>query len=373
MEIKNKFLSLDALRALSALVVAYGHSRALMILPSAKIADLSILNKALYFLAGFGPQAVMIFFVLSGFFITRSIFKSKSGYTFTLSEYFLARWVRLTVVVVPALLITLLFDSIGLRLFLENSIYGGGIVELESIDISGQLNLKNFVGNLFFLQKMYCDTFGSNGPLWSISYEWWFYVLAPLFFGSIGILKITDRKINRTLSILLLLLVSSFIAIGNPSILLYFFYWLFGSLAYYLPLKIKRIKGKFIHLSIAILLVLVTASLSRLRLIDLKVADFLISISVFYLVYVLQYVNFNFQKRAIEFFAKISFTLYAVHFPFVALLSTILGWIELQPNLEGTLKNLFLFILSIGFSYLVWLIFEKNTNRFKTFLKQISN
>lgn len=58
---KNNFSSLDFLRAFSAFIVAWGHSRFLILVPSDEVTNLSIVNKVIYFLAGFGPQAVIVF------------------------------------------------------------------------------------------------------------------------------------------------------------------------------------------------------------------------------------------------------------------------------------------------------------------------
>src|SRR5262249_24957688 len=46
------------------------------------------------------------------------------------------------------------------------------------------LNLPAFLGNLFFLQTIFCATFGSNGPLWSLANEFWYYVLFPVALGA---------------------------------------------------------------------------------------------------------------------------------------------------------------------------------------------
>ena len=36
------------------------------------------------------------------------------------------------------------------------------------------------MGNLFFLQTIFVPPFGSNAPLWSLSFEFWYYLLFPL-------------------------------------------------------------------------------------------------------------------------------------------------------------------------------------------------
>jgi peptidoglycan/LPS O-acetylase OafA/YrhL len=35
------------------------------------------------------------------------------------------------------------------------------------------------LGNLVFLQAILVPTWGSNGPLWSLAFEFWFYIWFP--------------------------------------------------------------------------------------------------------------------------------------------------------------------------------------------------
>ena len=37
-----------------------------------------------------------------------------------------------------------------------------------------------FLGSMAFLQTIYIPTFGSNGPMWSLSNEFWYYIVFPL-------------------------------------------------------------------------------------------------------------------------------------------------------------------------------------------------
>jgi len=70
---------LDAVRSLAAFDVVIGHARNLFLQPYESIAFPSYLDKVIYFVTGLGHQAVIAFFVLSGFFIGASVFKHKLG------------------------------------------------------------------------------------------------------------------------------------------------------------------------------------------------------------------------------------------------------------------------------------------------------
>jgi hypothetical protein len=172
----NNFASLDFLRAISAFLVAWGHSRFLMLVPSAEVNDITIIDKIIYFLAGFGPQAVIVFFVLSGFFITRSIENRLSKNTFSLKDYFIDRYFRLSVVAIPAIVLTFVLDQFAFNFFHKDLLY---LQRCEDWLDSSSYTLQTFFGNIFYLQTLFYNSFGSNGPLWSLAYEWWFYVLAP--------------------------------------------------------------------------------------------------------------------------------------------------------------------------------------------------
>lgn len=46
-------------------------------------------------------------------------------------------------------------------------------------DVAATLSLPALLGNLVFLQGLVTPPFGSNGPLWSVAYEFWYYIWFP--------------------------------------------------------------------------------------------------------------------------------------------------------------------------------------------------
>ena len=55
---------------------------------------------------------------------------------------------------------------------------------------------KTFIGNLAFLMKTYVPVWGSNDALWSLKFEWWFYMLYPLYWtdpAAIAVRRNGDR------------------------------------------------------------------------------------------------------------------------------------------------------------------------------------
>lgn len=69
MTIFSRNLWLDLIRGCSALLVCMGHLRNAILVDYAELIHPSIAIKAIYFITSFGHQAVMIFFVLSGYFV----------------------------------------------------------------------------------------------------------------------------------------------------------------------------------------------------------------------------------------------------------------------------------------------------------------
>jgi peptidoglycan/LPS O-acetylase OafA/YrhL len=156
--------------------------------------------------ASYGHEAVVVFFVLSGYVISYAA-SQRDG---DLAGYFVARFTRVFSVTVPAVLLTIVFDKIGT--YLDPSVY----TQWAGLDrfwprllISLALLNENWVSIQVF----------SNTPYWSISYEFWYYFLfAGAFFF---------RGLARTL------LLTGFALVAGPKILLLFPIWVAGSWAYF--------------------------------------------------------------------------------------------------------------------------------------------
>lgn len=171
--------SLDVMRGVAAFAVMFGHLRTLFFVDFQHVLFKSSSLEVLYFLTGFGHQAVMVFFVLSGFLISSTIFRSQVSGSWSWRDYAINRATRLYVVLVPGLLLGFFWDRLGSWLFASQGIYNHPLKDLGTAVPIENLTLPDFLGNLFFLQTIFCSAFGSNGPLWSLSNEFWYYVLFP--------------------------------------------------------------------------------------------------------------------------------------------------------------------------------------------------
>jgi peptidoglycan/LPS O-acetylase OafA/YrhL len=166
---------MDATRAVAAVLVVFSHVRDLVLRDYAGNAGAAL--KAFYFVTGFGHIGVIVFFVLSGYWISRSVIRRANDPAFW-PDYLVDRLSRLWIVLVPALLIGGILDGIGLHLGapLYTGATGARSIDPADVASTGWWTLS---ANLIFLQSLVVPTFGSNGPLWSLAYEFWYYFWFP--------------------------------------------------------------------------------------------------------------------------------------------------------------------------------------------------
>lgn len=176
----ERITSLDLLRGLSALVVVAGHVRNAMLPDFPELQDPGWFTQAFYLFSGMGHQAVIVFFVLSGYFVGGAVIAP--GDSFRPLDYAVARLTRLWVVVLPALLLTWSVDQVVIH-HLPHVLDQAHVASWHCLPEGGVLEhgWATFLGNVFFVQTVFVPYFGSNGPLWSLAYEAWYYALFPLW------------------------------------------------------------------------------------------------------------------------------------------------------------------------------------------------
>jgi peptidoglycan/LPS O-acetylase OafA/YrhL len=161
----------------------------------------------LWRLKNLGNDAVMVFFVLSGFVIAYVSDDREK----TLPEYTISRLARLYSVVAPALLLTVLLDYVGSRV--DYQVYNGWWFQTSGPFLRCLANMF-FVNELWFLSVRPF----SNGPFWSLGYEFWYYVLFAAWFYLRG----RPRYCAATFVCFIM----------GPKILVLLPVWLLGVLAY---------------------------------------------------------------------------------------------------------------------------------------------
>ena len=187
-------LYLDLVRFLAALTVLLFHASGFEFMKVDTV------------LGHYGREAVIVFFVLSGFVIAYTADQKDS----TLPEYATHRISRIYSVVIPALILTPIVDWIGARIHPEFYV-GYNAQSVWPIRVVNSVLCMNEWG-------FWSVQFFSNVPYWSISYEVAYYIL----FGVSFFLKGPTRWV--LLSIIGLL--------AGPKILLLLPIWLLGAWVY---------------------------------------------------------------------------------------------------------------------------------------------
>ena len=122
----------------------------------------------------------MVFFVLSGYFyIGTSVLESVGKQEWSWRTYLVTRITRLQLVLLPALVLGALWDRIGMKIPQAAALYYQGLYKFYSPSVALRSTFPVFLGNFFYLQSIVSPIFGSNGPLWSLSYEFWYYIVFP--------------------------------------------------------------------------------------------------------------------------------------------------------------------------------------------------
>jgi peptidoglycan/LPS O-acetylase OafA/YrhL len=147
----------------------------------------SLINKFFaYFFSIFkyGHEAVLFFFVLSGFVIHLSYSRKlidNNNYSFEYFNYLYKRIKRIYPPLLFAILLTFILDYAGYSLQYRIYHHQTPMATFNNyVDFAP--SFRELAGNLLLVNGTYVKSWGSNGPLWSLKFEWWFYMIYPLVF-----------------------------------------------------------------------------------------------------------------------------------------------------------------------------------------------
>ncbi len=369
---------LNLLRGLSAVAVMVGHLRGLFFVPFGEVHGQSFLVQIFYFLTSLGHEAVVVFFVLSGYFIGSSVLQSTTEGSWDWRGYAMQRMIRLYIVLIPALIIGGLIDLAGLRLFGPAGPYGGRAVYAHIVPylVADRLTIPIFFGNLTFFQEIVFPTFGSNGALWSLSYEFWFYVMFPC-----AVLTLTKISGPLRRAVYGGLFVALAIFVGR-TIFSYFFIWLLGAAAVLAPpVKMGPRFCSAVRLGALGLCFVVLLVQKRIGMIGFA-ADAALALPILLLVYVLantpEATKGLWDRLKLGRFshgiAGFSYTLYLVHLPLLIFLSAAVIWaggLRWQPDFAHGAIGIGIALLAISYAWAVSRLTEAHTRGVTTVLLKI--
>ena len=321
----------------------------------------SLPNKIFYLLTGQGHHAVMIFFVLSGFFVAGSVATDYENETWSWRRFAIRRLTRLYVVLIPALLLTQFWDSWG-----KNLVPSGWF---------GQHSLFLFSSNVLYFQRIFTEPYGTNSPLWSVAYEFWYYLMFPLVFSA---LAFRTRKGERLLCLALLI---TCIAILPQKVLIGGLVWLtgYGAFTLFHRKTSSSYSSSGAVFSLGLLgLVLSGCTGSTTQGItpsDVTVISPQDILTGFCFSLMVPYLAKNqpgvawYRAVAIG-LSDISYTLYAVHFPVVVFLGyTIIRSKDAVPSVTSYAHFIGYLVFILVYATVVWWLFESRTGKVRKFLE----
>ena len=338
-----KSMFMDFIRIFAAVWVVVTHTYA-MIFP---------LNSNVAF--QYGHAAVVVFFILSGFVIALTTNAKNRGAT----QYATARISRLYGVLIPAFIVT-----IAVELYLKYIDHNVFVTIYRGNSFARYLTSFLFINEIWF----FSSAPPINAPLWSLSFEFSYYVLFGVFFYR-------SRFINPRLVIILTLL------IVGPKILIMMPIWLMGVLLYYAPTNRLNFK---LSLSLSILVflfaVLVVVCLHSipfqlgtppLFFASGFVLDWLIGFCFTVGIWLIPNIDKNISAKTYKIVRKsadLTFPIYVLHNPFLFFFKSIFNF---QLNSFPFLFFILLFVLTL--SILVGLFIEKFRFKLNIFFAAIIN
>lgn len=356
---ENRLVQLDMMRGLAALLVCAGHLRGFIFVDFPQLESPTLLDKAFYFITGFGHQSVVVFFVLSGFLVGGSVVNSCAAGRWSWKKYTLRRLTRLWVVLLPALMLTWGWDILGRHLGGASGYTGAFSAQLSSGPTAGGPAIWDGValwGNILFLQTVSVPVFGSNGPLWSLANEFWYYVLFPLAYAG---------WVIREQRVVCWLLCLAAAAVLPGGLLLAGLIWLFGCGAYWAMQQPEVLQFCRHPAVVGIMLLACGASGVASRAGHWFGNDFILGATFAGLVPALAGWNggpAGYRSTAYR-LSDISYTLYLSHFPFLACGFFVgLAPVQLRPDGPGLLVFTALLAAALAQAVVLWWLFERNTD-----------
>ena len=179
---RREIVAIDALRGVAAFLVVLGHTRSIFFTAQGLPVQGEGWQRIALIPTGLAEEAVAVFFVISGYLVGGSVIERLRNGSFTWRDYAARRLSRMYVVLVPGLIFTIMVDA-ALR-------HLGGY---SALGVPSEIEPATLFCNLAFLQESRCEPFGSNSSLWSLSYEFWFYVIFAA--GAVAVAAIRKRPV----------------------------------------------------------------------------------------------------------------------------------------------------------------------------------
>lgn len=310
----------DVFRLFLLIQVVFGHMAAIA-LPSVPQLAIDVVQNwpsLLFRLTWrFGSQAAFLFVFLSGFMVAGPLLESiRQGRVPLARNYFSKRLQRIVPISIGAVLITALLDTASLMSPGAEALYRSS----QAYDMVEEFNWTNFIGNLLFLQPLVVDSFGSNGPLWTLGYIVQYYI--------VGWLLCRIYVTSRSLALIILALSLVLMAAVRVEWTVLFISWLTGGLARHIHVS-KCLCLPFLLVG-ALLFILSNLANTTVSAASSIVIGFLLTLAVRHLPALTRLARGNWLRRL----SNDSYAVYAFHYPVLMAVFSCIFSGSAGPNLR---------------------------------------
>ncbi|MBA1157509.1 acyltransferase family protein [Microvirga mediterraneensis] len=356
---------LDLLRFGAALLVLFGHTRGLLFTSFQDIPHPGLGTKIFYFLTGIHREGVAIFFAVSGFLVGGAVWRLIRERRFDAMAYLASRFSRIYLVLLPALALALLLDWVG-RSFLGDTRFFAER-PLMPMGFTSDWTWPQMACNLAAVQGIFCKPLGVNPPLWSLGYEWVFYLIAPVLFG------LALARFPRP------------VRVGGVALVLVGLGTLAGSLSHWLPwltiwlagaLAAQIVRARDLPLMSGLLGLAAVAAgfvLSRMQIAPVYTTDLMVGLGTALAIANGRLLGWCPLRKPVGIGADFSYSLYLIHVPVTVLLGGVIehfGWPStlVVPGIPVYAAFAGLVISALMASFLFAQLTERHTDRVRRFL-----
>lgn len=270
------------------------------------------LKAAFYFASGFGHQAVLVFFVLSGFLVGRKVRELAQASDPDFRGYVIDRASRIFTVALPAIA----WSGAALWLLCALAprsplVVGPSWSAALQHPLASDLNPIPWLATIVLLNTFVAPTPAIEAPLWSLAWEWSYYMVA------VGLVAALRRRWSWTTPYAIALL--GLCLACNLDLIWGGLVWLFG-LAASIASDRGWLRGRITLAAITLLAAIVFLA-SR----ALPIPDWLIGLAIALMTSHRAWRGWSPQAAVGERLAGFSYTLYAFHFPATVLIAAALG------------------------------------------------
>jgi peptidoglycan/LPS O-acetylase OafA/YrhL len=346
-------------RAGAALLVLFFHLRSTLVVPYEGLDAHTGLSRAFFFITTFGHDAVIIFFVLSGYLVGGAVLRLDMKARGDLLEYLVDRSVRIGPVLIAATVL-----SVTLQLVAPTSGCGDSPTTI--------------LGNALGFQNVLVRPLCNNLPLWSISNEVAYYFAFPVMIAAV--LRLFSIRLALAFaSIALICALSIQLApLDDTNIVFDFPFWFIGAALWFVPGRFRRLRWlSLLMLAAALAVGRLDIGKDHFWLRDLFLAA---SLSLVLITFFNQPMPASGARAVLagrlaelsRRFADLSFSLYVTHYALIRFYIAISHHearhksVTLELLLEFVLLSAFCILVASAFSAL----FERPRRLFKRFLME---